>query len=262
MARATNGYFSNGYSIINDGLAGASIAYPRDTLSIASNPAGLLDVGDRFDIGVEWFRPDRGASITGNAFGPDQSFDGNGLQNFYIPSLGYSYLVTPDLVLGIAAYGNGGMNTHYGANPYARFGATGDAGVNLEQLFVSPTLSYRVAEGHAIGLSVNIAYQTFSAHGIGALSAFSAAPGDFSDRGSDHSFGSGVRLGYLGHLTPDLSLGAFWQSKTYSGNFEKYAGLFAGNGSFDIPSSYGIGAAFKATPALDLVLDVSRIEYS
>ena len=261
-AHATNGYFSNGYSIINDGLAGAGIAYPRDTLSIATNPAGLVDIGDRFDVGIEWFSPDRGASITGNAFGPDQSFSGNGLGNFYLPSLGYSHLVTPDLAIGIAAYGNGGMNTHYGANPYARFGATGDAGVNLEQLFVSPTVAWQVAPGHSIGISANIAYQSFSAHGIAALAGFSADPGAFSGGGGDHAFGGGLRIGYRGKLAPELSIGAFWQSKTWSGSFDKYAGLFAGGGGFDVPSSYGIGAAYTVVPALDLVADLSRIDYS
>jgi long-chain fatty acid transport protein len=261
-AHATNGYFSEGYSTINEGMAGASIAYPRDTLAIASNPAGLISVGDRLDIGVEWFSPDRSASITGNAFGPNQTFDGDGLENFYIPSIGYSHLLTPDLALGIAAYGNGGMNTHYGENPYARFGAKGDAGVNLEQLFVSPTLAYQVAPGHSVGLSVNIAYQQFSAHGIGAFAPFSADPGALSDRGTDHAFGSGVRLGYLGKLTPELSLGAFWQSKTYSDSFDKYRGLFADAGSFDIPSSYGVGLAYAVTPALDVAVDVTRIDYS
>jgi hypothetical protein len=38
-AHATDGYFSEGYSIINQGMGGASIAYPRDTLAIATNPA-------------------------------------------------------------------------------------------------------------------------------------------------------------------------------------------------------------------------------
>jgi hypothetical protein len=94
---------------------------------------------------------------------PDQSFSANGQENYFLPSLGYSHLITPDLGVGIAAYGNGGLNTSYGTNPYGRFGATGKAGVNLDQFFVSPTAAYQFAPGHSIGLSVNVAYQWFSA---------------------------------------------------------------------------------------------------
>ena len=241
---------------------GAGIAYPRDTLAIATNPAGLIDVGNRVDLGIEYFSPDRGASITGNAFGPDQSFSGNGLTNFFLPSLGYTHLVTSDIAVGVAAYGNGGLNTSYGANPFARFGGTGKAGVNLDQFFVSPTAAYQVAPGHTIGLSVNLAYQWFSAAGVGAFAPFSQSPSDLSNRSTDGALGAGVRIGYLGHLTPALSLGAFWQSKTYMGDFNKYAGLFAGGGSFDIPSTYGAGLAYAVTPAFDVAFDITRIDYS
>jgi long-chain fatty acid transport protein len=261
-ARATDGYFSEGYSTINQGMGGASIAYPRDTLAIATNPAGLITVGNRFDIGIEYFNPNRGASITGNAFGPDESFSANGQSNYFLPSLGYSHLVTPDLALGIAAYGNGGLNTTYNTNPYGRFGASGAAGVNLDQFFVSPTAAYQFAPGHSIGLSVNVAYQWFSSSGIAVFGPFSQTPSDLSNRSTDGAFGGGVRIGYLGHITPELSLGVFWQSQTYSQNFSKYQGLFANGGSFNAPSTYGAGAAYAITPALDVAFDVTRINYS
>lgn len=63
-------------------------------------------------------------------------------------------------------------------------------------------------------------------------------------------------------MTPWLSVGASWQSKTYSQKFSRYRGLFADRGDFDIPATYGVGVAVKATDALDLALDVRRIEYS
>ena len=65
-AAATDGYFFNGYGIQGEGLGGASIAYPKDSLAIASNPASALFLGGRFDVGAEWFRPDRSATISGN----------------------------------------------------------------------------------------------------------------------------------------------------------------------------------------------------
>ncbi|UCE30358.1 MAG: outer membrane protein transport protein, partial [Burkholderiales bacterium] len=42
----------------------------------------------------------------------------------------------------------------------------------------------------------------------------------------------------------------------------EYAGLFADQGDFDIPASYGVGMALQPTPALTLAFDVQRIAYS
>lgn len=261
-AQATLGYFAHGYGVQSEGMAGTVIAYPKDSLAIATNPAALFALGNRFDIGADLFAPDRGAEIKGNAAGPDQSFDGSGVDTFLIPQIGYSHVIDDRWAFGIAAYGNGGMNTSYRNNPFARFGATGKAGVNLEQLFVSPTLAYRLAEGHSIGVSLNVAYQLFKAEGVGVFAPFSSAPSNLSDKETDHAFGYGVRIGYLGDITPELRVGAFWQSKTYSGRFKKYAGLFAERGAFDVPSSYGVGLSYRLSESLDAALDLERIEYS
>jgi len=261
-AQATFGYFEHGVGVQAEGLAGAGIAYPKDSLAIATNPASLFKLGDRFDIGFDLFAPDRGASIVGNGAGADQSYDGSGVKTFLIPQFGYTNALNDHWAVGIAVYGNGGMNTTYRSNPYARFGATGQAGVNLSQLFVSPTVAYQIAEGHSIGVSFNLAYQLFKAEGVGVFAPYSSASTALSNNHTDHAYAYGVRIGYLGQITPDLSVGAFWQSKSYSGRFKKYAGLFAGQGSFDAPSSYGIGASYHLTDTLDAALDVERIEYS
>ena len=46
------------------------------------------------------------------------------------------------------------------------------------------------------------------------------------------------------------------------GRFDKYKGLFADNGDFDIPSHYSLGVAFTPTPAWTVALDFGRINYS
>ena len=178
------------------------------------------------------------------------------------PEFGMNWKYSPDVALGITVYGNGGMNTSYRTNPYGRFGATGEAGVNLEQLFVSPTIAYRLAEGQSIGVSFNLGYQLFKADGVGIFGGYSSNPAAISNRNSDRAYGYGARVGYQGQLTSDLTVGAFWQSKTYFARFKKYAGLFAGQGGFDAPSSYGVGLGYKLTPDLDAAVDFERIEFS
>lgn len=262
LALATNGYLSHGYGVKAQGLAGVGIALPQDALAAATNPAGTAFVGDRADLGATWFRPTRGARIEGNAYGPDASYSGDDSRDFLIPEAGYVRQLSPQWTAGVALYGNGGMNTDYRNNPYARFGATGSAGVDLAQAFLSPSIAYRITPDHAVGLAVNLAYQTFSAKGIGPFAGYSADPGNFTNRGNDSSTGWGVRLGYTGRLTPELTVGATWASKTKMGEFDKYRGLFAGAGGFDIPANYGVGFAWRATPALTLAADLQRIEYS
>jgi long-chain fatty acid transport protein len=45
------------------------------------------------------------------------------------------------------------------------------------------------------------------------------------------------------------------------GRFDKYKGLFAGDGGFDIPSNYSIGIALAPLPAWNFALDLQRINY-
>jgi long-chain fatty acid transport protein len=261
LASATNGYFTHGNSVKSDGIAGIGIALPQDSLAAAANPAGTAFVGDRVDAGVTWFIPKRSATITGNAFGPDGQYSGNETGNFYLPELGYSHQINDSYSWGIALYGNGGMNTDYASNPYARFGASGEAGVNLEQLFVTPSLAIKLNDRHALGIGLNLLYQRFEAKGIGVFSGFSQSPDAVSNRGTDTSTGVGLRLGWTGQLSPDLTLGVAWSSKINASKFDRYKGLFADGGSFDVPENYGIGVAWKATGITTLAAELQRIEY-
>lgn len=262
-AYATNGYFAHGYGTRSEGIAGIGIALPQDSLSGATNPATLSAVGSRLDLGANVFKPVRRSEIVGNAFGPNQTFNGDGKSVFLIPNFGYSQQIDPTLTVGVAVFGNGGQNTDYKeGNPYARFGATGRAGINLEQLFVSPTVAYKVAPDHTLGLALNLGYQRFKATGLSFFSQLSSSPANVSDNGNDGSTGYGVRLGYFGKLSDDLSVGATYQTKTKFSKFDKYKGLFPDQGRFDVPPTYGVGAAIKATRDLTLAVDVQRILHS
>ena len=259
-AHATNGYFAHGIGIKALGQAGVGIAWSQDALAAATNPAGTALVGDRTDVGLTWFAPRRSAEIVGNAFGPDQRFSGNGDKNFFIPEFGYSKQLSPTIGTGVAVYGNGGMNTRYRDNPYGRFGATGTAGVNLEQLFVTPSLAWKPHADHSLGIGLNVAYQRFKAQGIGLFGGFSTSPGQVSNRGNDDTLGVGVRIGWVGQLAPGVSVGATWASKVH-GRFSKYKGLFSDGGGFDVPENFGVGVAFRPDDRWTVGADVQRINY-
>ncbi|MDT7849840.1 outer membrane protein transport protein [Methylophilus sp. VKM B-3414] len=262
-AWATDGYFSHGYSVRSQGVGGVGIALPQDALAAAANPAGMGKVGSRVDAGVTWFRPVRESEIEGSgAPGANGTYKGNDSQNFFIPEFGYNTQYSEDVTLGVSVYGNGGMNTDY-KKGIPLFNSNGRrTGVDLAQVFVAPTVTWKVQEHHTLGVSLNLAYQRFEAKGLQNFSNASSSAANLTNNGHDDSYGAGVHIGWLGEITDAVTLGATYQSRTYMSRFDKYKGLFAEQGDFDIPSTYGVGVAVKVTPALTLAADFQRINYS
>jgi long-chain fatty acid transport protein len=263
-ALATNGYFSHGYGVRTQAVAGVGIALPQDGLAAANNPAGTAGLSNRLDLGAAWFRPSRGASISGNGAGANGSFSGDDTENFLIPELGYVRQLSEQLSFGFALHANGGMNTDYGRNPFAPFGSKGSAGVNLEQLFITPSLAWKLDDRNSVGIATTFAYQRFEMKGVQAFANpfFSASPTDVSNKGVDSSTGWGWKLGWTGEVTPGVTLGATYSSRVEMGRFSSYKGLFAERGGFDVPASYGVGVAWTATGALTVASDWQRIKYS
>ena len=123
-AQATNGYMSHAYSPSAKGMAGAGeSALPQDSLSIVGNPAGLVKLGQRVDVGLAWFSPHREyEGVTPNAatgaYAPIGSGNGTGKvksrnNDFIVPSLGYNRPLDAKSAFAVALFGNGGMNTDY-----------------------------------------------------------------------------------------------------------------------------------------------------
>ena len=260
-AAATDGYFAHGYGVKSQGMGGVGIALPQDAIAAATNPAGMGLIGDRFDVGVTWFRPIRESEIEGNGppFNADGTYKANDTKNFFIPEFGYNKVINDRLSLGVSVYANGGMNTDYN-RPIPLFGNT-KAGIDMAQLFIAPTVAWKINENHTVGVSLNLAYQRFEAKGLQNFVGSSSSPSNLTNRGHDHAYGAGLHLGWIGKVNDAVTLGATYQTKTYMTEFDKYKGLFAEQGDFDVPEQYGLGIAVKTTPNLTLAADVQRINY-
>ena len=262
-AQATDGYFAHGYGVKSQGMGGVGIALPQDAIAAAANPAGMGLIGDRVDFGVTWFRPQREAELVNTAGGSkafDDTYDANDTENFIIPEFGYNRVITPEVTFGVSVYGNGGMNTDY-KKTIPLFG-TSPQRMDLAQLFIAPTATWKITPSNTIGVAVNLAYQRFEIKGLQNFQAASTSPNNLTNKGYDNSYGAGLHLGWVGQVNDAVTLGATYQSKTYMSKFDKYKGLFAENGDFDIPETYGAGIAIKATPALTVAADIQRINYS
>lgn len=245
-AMATNGYFSHGYGMKAKGMGGAAVASTDDAFAGANNPAAAAWAGDRLDLGVDVFMPKRSASSTASSW--SASSDSN---QFLVPEFGWNKVINDKLAFNLTVYGNGGMNTDYPTNN--GFG-TGRMGVDLTQLIVAPTLAYKFAADHSVGISPLLIQQQFKASGLQNFGV--------NDTGYDSSTGLGVRIGYLGKISSTVSVGASYSPKSDMTKFNKYKGLFAEQGDFDIPENYTIGASFKASPTIRVAFDYQKIVYS
>jgi len=274
IALATNGYFAHGYGTKNKGMAGAGVALPQDAMAAATNPAGMVWVGDRMDLGAALFSPRREYSVTGNgpsgapAFGlvPGEGSIESDSEYFLIPHFARNWMLDGQSSFGVAVYGNGGMNTDYPASANAGMGPFygGPAGVDLMQLFVAPTYARKINDTASWGVSAILAAQAFEARGLSQFdnAIRSSSPGKVTNNQHDTSFGAGLRLGIQGEVSPGLTLGAAYTSEIQMSEFDDYAGLFAEQGDFDIPATATVGLAYQPNDRSAVTFDVQRIWYS
>jgi len=266
-AHATDGYFSHGYGIKAKGMGGAATAVAQDTFAGANNPAAAAFAGNRMELGVDLFMPDREMSRTGTGGMLDTSVRSS-KREFLIPEFGYNKTLSNEFSAGVTVYGNGGMNTTYpggqlncGQGPANALCGSGQLGVDLIQLVVAPTVAYKINANHSVGVSPLLVFQMFKAYGLQGFSQMSVDPARLSGSGYSNSSGLGVRLGYMGKLSDRVSIGASYSPKTNMSRFKEYAGLFANSGEFDIPENASLGIAVQATPDLLFAADYQTIGY-
>jgi long-chain fatty acid transport protein len=274
-AMATNGYFPHGYGIKAQGMGGASTAMAEDSLGGATNPAKMVWVGSRADLGLALFSPNRDSERFDAGVPPINGKVESDKTLFAIPEFGYNRMMRDNLALGLTVYGNGGMNTTYpqgnfncGGGPANILCGAGEVGVDLMQLIIAPTVAYKINPQHSVGASLLLAYQRFKATGLQAFDnapgfpPFTGAPGSVTNNGYDDSTGVGLRIGYMGRLSDMVTIGAAYSPKIDMGKFDKYKGLFAEDGNFDIPSNYSLGVAITPAPRWTVALEYQRINYS
>lgn len=263
-AHATNGYFANGYGAPSKAMAGAGVAHGEGPLATAQNPALGVDIGNVAGLCFTGFMPDR---YTDSAAGANMVPGKVESQNDFFPIVcgGVNYMLSGDTAVGLVMYGNGGMNTEYETNVFRNFnGATAETtplGVDLAQAFFALNGAHRVSPTVKVGGGPVLAVQRFKAYGLEPFAGSSTDAAHLTNNGYDWSFGGGFKLGATWDAAPWVTLGVNYQSRMWMTAFDKYKGLFAEGGDFDIPSTAGIGAAFKPDDRWLLSLEYQRIFY-
>lgn len=248
---------------LRDGSLDASAIGGTDTGKVDSGATvfAIPHAGFIFNMG----NLSTGVSITANG-GMNTRYNSNLYTNAFAPAIGCNGSV----FCGGAPSGFAGMIVGGGGTvPDAvlmGLGGDGDLynslGVNLAQVIIAPTVATKVAEDHSVGASLLLGYQRFRSYGLGLFKGLSSSGAHVTNKGDDDAWGAGVRLGWTGDITDSISLGASASSKIYMQEFERYKGLFAEQGDFDIPANFGVGISVKATPKTTVAFDVQRILYS
>ena len=275
-AYATNGYFANGYGAKSKSMGGACVALTFSAMCGMTNPGTLAMVGNRLDYGLAFFMPERGFTANDDAsptMPPASIAPGTYESNndwFVIPNLAYNRMLDDNTAIGIFVAGNGGMNTEYDSPVFKHFSdpadpstlASSPTGADLMQMFVGLTYSRKITAQHALGIAPIFAVQGFEAQGLQPFKPFSKYPDKLTNNGTNYAYGGGIRIGWLGELDKHLTVGASYQTKMWMSEFDDYKGLFAEEGSFDIPATYNLGVKLLLMPKVNLALEYQRIEYS
>lgn len=257
------------------GMGGTGVAYPQDAFAGAFNPAGMVEVGDRADIGVHFVHTKSRGIIEGTQLpvpGQNGSFNGSEIGTFINPEFAINKnfcICGAEFSAGIMLYNRAHVNTKY----HHVFAALGTKHLELDytQEFISPQLSYKINDCHSVGIALNLVGQSLRVNGLERLAnpppplpqnTFSISPNHLTDRDRPFAYGVGVTFGWLGHFFCDrLSIGATFQPKISMGKFHGYKGFLAQHGKLDCPQTWSVGLAYAVLPCVNVTFDVQQFAW-
>lgn len=268
---ATNALFLIGNGNKSRAMGGVGIAHVLDSLSAVANPAAISGMDDRFDIGMDIFKPDVESQLGSVSDESVAAINGMGMDSvFLMPAMGITYQWDDKITLGFAMTAAGGGGTKFETN-FFEAASTADVnapsvdsrlGVDYVLAEMAPTIAFKVNDTVSLGVSYVIGVARFEAFGLDLFSTFtpSNTTDRLTDKGKDWSVGHGLRVGALADFG-DITLGFQYTSKIWMSKYDLYSELFAEGGRMNVPANLGVGASFKATPDLSLAADITYTFY-
>lgn len=250
-ANATNGILPYGNGMVAHGMGGAGIANPGDAMAGVDNPALIARTGNQWEIGASLFSPHRAANLGGGYVDSDNNY-------FIIPQGAFVGNISSKWDWGVLVSALGGMNTDYPSDLVGE-----SVGFDLSGIIIAPTVSFKIAPKHSIGLSILLGYEMMETDGAAAFGV-----GDHSDTAT----GAGIKIGYAGDLGKNTTLGVFYQSEISMSEMSEHcdtadgalAGVKANGGScaLSLPDMYGLGIAHKFNEKVKLVADIVQVNWT
>jgi long-chain fatty acid transport protein len=264
-ARATNGMRMIGFGPVQNSMGGVGVGATLDASAIASNPAGLTDLGSRLDVGLGFFKPTVSYSATGTPTGApppnppsmiaaDGATIDSGRGGSPIPAVAYVRPLGENLSAGLGVFAVSGMGVDYPANLYFSKSLTSYLNARL-----APGVAYKLSDMFSIGVAVNVMMAQMEYDVAGDLPA---AQGGQVKHSTATSWGVGGTVGLQAKLTPIVTVGAAYETKSTFQDFSFNVPGGKDELTFDQPQVATLGASVRPVEMLLLAADVQWINWA
>jgi len=258
---ATNGAADIGVGAKSKGMGGVGIALPQDAFASAMNPAGLIQVGCRLDLGVGYTRQEsfqRHYNISNNQ--TIELFTGsNKRRGLWWPEGALSWRYCSNQSVGLAIFVRGALATkvNYLWFPYS--GNVAPSGFSAYTLFIVPSWSISFSPCLSVGVGLGGIVQwsdnNVDIAGVDSSVAPNASDGRFIGPGTAGGAGGvNVRGGILFSPRNGFHLGVTYQTPALMGKIKKYGGQWPDGGRWDWPAEMGAGASYIFSDTLDCIM--------
>jgi len=251
-ALATNGMRMIGFGPVQNSMGGASAATSLDGAVMASNPAGLADVGGRFDFAGTYFKPTVSYSATGIAppfvNNPGATLDSNRGAS-PIPTIAYVKPLNDQFTVGVGVFGTSGMGVDYPANLFS-----GVTYTSYMQGRLTPAVAYKLNDWISAGVTLNLMLAQMK---YDVASGFNQSPHNAAT-----SFGYGATVGVKARLVKMLAIGAAYETKSSFQDFSFDLPTGTDKLTFDQPMTATFGVEVTPIEMLLVAADVQWINWS
>lgn len=254
---------TNGDNLISLGaesraMGGTGIAMSMGTDSVFKNPAWLADVeGTEAMFGATIFMPDVKSTV-GTPMGGTGVEATSKADLSLIPAVAHAGNINENWAYGVGMFGVSGMGADYRNETSGQ----GNMNTSFQYLRFVPSVAYK-NENFRLGAGLTLAYGALVIGAEMGNQQYNIAPAQ-RGAGMSDDFGFGAQLGAGYSLTPNLNVGAYYQTEVAT----EYNNVFDFNmdGTYDNlklsqPAEYGVGIAYNQD-ALTVTADVKQIAWS
>jgi long-chain fatty acid transport protein len=264
-ALATNGMRMIGFGPVQTSMGGVGVGATLDATSMASNPAGIVDLGSRLDLGIGYFKPTVSHSATGTPTGAPAGFpqsmiaaDGATVDSDRggspIPAIGYVRPMGDRLSAGLGVFAVSGMGVDYPTSIYLSKALTSYLNARF-----APGVAYRLNDVFSVGLAANVMMAQMEYDVAGSLPV---SQGGQARHSTATSWGAGATVGLKARVSEMLSFGAAYETKSWFQDFSFNVPGGKDELTFDQPQVVTVGASVRPVEMLLLAADVQWINWS
>lgn len=248
---ATDGSAFTGHGPNQEGVAGAGAAKAQDSTWINLNPASIIELQSRFDVSLEYDRPNRRTEMRGLFANTNVDQDTG---KSFIPNLSMVYKIDEDSAFGVGLFTAAGVNNHL-SQPRTTAGVAGNYDKNVDYYSLKLNIVYakRFANGWSIGFGPSVVFSRLRSDMSTATLAQTAGANEWED-----SWGGGFVFG----IYKKWDWGAFgvgYSSRQWTEGFDKYEDVIAT--PLDHPQYVQAGFAFALHEDVDFLIDYKWIDW-